>query len=179
MNPLSFPNDSNPRAYFKHNFSSLLDSLDGPNGSDQHPNDTHLPSYPSRSKRKSPTIEFRQQCGTLDPDVMVHWIRFLGALVDFAGAVSLESLVDFLGIEMGGYGQGYRVIRTRPISASFLNESQRITPSPTASPRTRPVSSLSSQQSIGSLRRLFSAMESVDIFLDPETYGFWRRKFPA
>jgi hypothetical protein len=178
--PPSSPGDSGHRRYFKYNFSSLLDSLDDPVAPDQHTNNPDLPSYPLRSKRKSPTIEFRQQRGTLDPDVMKHWIRFLGALVDFAGEISLETLTEFLGIERRSYGSGYEVIEERSVSSTFpLNESRRITPSPSSSPRIRSAANLTGARPIGSMSRLFTAMESANVLLDPETYRFWRRKFPA
>jgi len=177
--PLSSSGDSNHRTYFKYNFASLLDSLDGSTVSNQHPNDTDFPSYPSRSKCKSPTIEFRQPCGTLEPDIMTHWIRFLGALVEFAGAISLESLIEFLGVENKGFGTGSRITEGRTINTSLLIEAQRMTRSPSTSPRATPAASLTGTQPIGSLSRLFTAMESVDTLLDLETYGFWRRKFSA
>lgn len=169
--PPSSSGDSNHRSYFKYNFSSLLDSLDDPIMSD----DTDRLSYPSRSRRKSPTIEFRQQHGTLDPDIMTHWIRFLGTLVKFAGEISLESLIELLGIEKRGQGTGYRVIDGLH-NNSFLSQSQT---SPPFSPRTNPAANLSGAQLIGSLSHLFATMESVGILLDPETYGFWRRKSSA
>jgi hypothetical protein len=111
---------------------------------------------------------------------MTHWIRFLAALVDFAGEISLETLTDFLGIERRGYGSGYEVTEERPFNNAFLEyESRQITPSPSFSPRIRSAANLTGTRPTGSLSRLFAAMESANVLLDPETYGFWRRKFPA
>jgi hypothetical protein len=58
-------------------------------------------------KERGPNIEFIHHPGTLDADHIVHWIRFLSSLVEFAGHIGLESLILFLGLEENGYQYTY------------------------------------------------------------------------
>ncbi|EFE45006.1 hypothetical protein TRV_00257 [Trichophyton verrucosum HKI 0517] len=192
--------------YYKFNFNPLLDSLNIPPPvfSDPEPEPTAevkvgkgtsnghaeptMPAPPAEPqspprpksypapKRKSPTIEFRQQIGTLDPDTMVYWIKFLTALVEFSSKLSDQAVVEFLGLE--------------DIDIEYLSstdegppmEDEERTPYVTIRPPTDPSISLSalalltSMQPVGSLSRLLTAMESVNIDLDSESTRHWRRK---
>lgn len=168
--PLSSSADSSYHTCFKYNFSSLLDPLN------DHQKPGQLPDN-SRSNCKSPVIEFRQGRGTLDPALMAHWIRFLGALVSFAQEVSLESLIEFLGIEKRNDGTGYRVIEERSVKRIFLDGSQQMVPSQQPLPHTRFAVSLAGTGAMGSPLRLLDTLKSAKILLDPDTYGFWRLKF--
>ncbi|EAS35020.3 uncharacterized protein CIMG_00374 [Coccidioides immitis RS] len=178
MNP-RLPAPSNPRdaRYYKYNFTPLLDSLDAPARNiinhDDNNNDNIFP------KRKLPTIEFRQQPGTLDPDTMVHWIRFLGAMVDFSGRIGIQTLIEFLGLEE------WRLDGANPATAGSDSEdppsptyTQHVPTYSTASPPSLSAFSLlSGLQPVGSLSRLLTAMETAHIPLDPDTTRFWRRKY--
>ncbi|KAI1910806.1 hypothetical protein LOZ53_001592 [Ophidiomyces ophidiicola] len=133
-------------AFFKYNFTPLLDSV--------HPTPvTNIGGNCKRiPKRKPPTVEFRYLPGTLDPDTMTHWIRFLGSLVEFAGKIGPQALVEFLGLDQCG----------KSASDSLFSLSA--------------FSMLSGLQPVGGFARLLTAMESAHIPLDPDTTRFWRRK---
>ncbi|EGD95530.1 hypothetical protein TESG_03007 [Trichophyton tonsurans CBS 112818] len=192
--------------YYKFNFNPLLDSLDIPPPvfSDPEPEPTPevkagketsnghteptMPAPPSEPqspprpksysapKRKSPTIEFRQQIGTLDPDTMIHWIRFLTALVEFSSKLTDRAVVEFLGLEDIDIEYFPSTDEDPPM------EDEERTPYVNIGPPTDPSISLSalalltSMQPIGSLARLLTAMESVNIDLDAEITRHWKRK---
>ncbi|EEP75585.1 predicted protein [Uncinocarpus reesii 1704] len=167
----SISRSTNP-LYFKYNFTPLLDSVDAPILPENHIGDNNV-----RPKRKPPTVEFRQQPGTLDPDTMVHWIRFLGALVDFSGKIGLQPLIEFLGLEE------WRLDTAPPNKGPGTeglgnpNYTQHISTYSAASPPSLSAFSLlSGLQPVGSLSRLLTAMETAHISLDPDTTRFWRRK---
>lgn len=52
---------------------------------------------------RGPSIEFKHRPGTLDAAHTIHWVRFLGAIVEFANHIGLESLILFLGLNENGY----------------------------------------------------------------------------
>ena len=173
MNPV-LPNmvDVHGHRYFKYNFIPLLDSVDGAN--------PHFPSDdlkvgPIAPKKKPPTIEFRQHIGTLDPDTMIHWVKFLGAIVELAGKLTSDSIIEFLGLEDwivqpcqnsdNSTGEGYR------------RRLQYIQPPPTNSQRSlSALALLSTLHPVGSIDRLSTAMESAGVPLDDDTARFWHRK---
>ncbi|WEW57478.1 hypothetical protein PRK78_002945 [Emydomyces testavorans] len=175
MNP-QLPTTTNPKEprYFKYNFRPLLDSIHAPfpNSNVINNNNNKIPP-----KRKPPTVEFRQQPGTLDPDTMVHWIRFLGAVVDFAGRLGTQALIEFLGLEE------WHLDASNPVTVCSESEGP---PSPTcpqhvvcrtsSPPSLSALSLLSGLHPVGSLSRLLTAMETIHIPLDPDTARFWRRK---
>ncbi|KAM5476890.1 hypothetical protein MauCBS54593_000160 [Microsporum audouinii] len=184
--------------YYKFNFNPLLDSLDVPQPVITTPDTTKneenssavaeptsliLPSEPLPqpklnpiAKRKTPTIEFRQQIGTMDPDTMVHWVRFLTALVEFSSKLTDQAVIEFLGLE--DIDIDYSLSDDGPVS----NDEEQQTPFVTISTPTDPIASLSafailtSMQPVGSLARLLTAMDSTNIELDSETTRYWRRK---
>lgn len=171
MNP-PLPPAVNPREpqYFKYNFIPLLDSVRTPKHAKDEFQGGRLP------KRKHPTVEFRQQPGTLDPDTMVHYIRLLGAIVHLAGSIGLESLKEFLGVEDWRWinHSGYR---SNSESSSSSADSQHESTHPNISqPSLSAFSLLSNLQPVGSFARLLTAMEVAHIPLDENTMRFWCRK---
>lgn len=56
---------------------------------------------------RGPSIEFKHHPATLDATHVVHWIRFVSALIEFAGHIGLESLILFLGLSENGYAYLY------------------------------------------------------------------------
>ncbi|KAK2757321.1 hypothetical protein FQN54_004835 [Arachnomyces sp. PD_36] len=52
---------------------------------------------------RGPHIMFKHQPGTLDGGHIIHWIRFLGALTEFANHIGMESIILFLGLPENGY----------------------------------------------------------------------------
>ncbi|KAL1959646.1 hypothetical protein VTO42DRAFT_1681 [Malbranchea cinnamomea] len=173
MNPVlpDMVDEYGPR-YFKFNFIPLLDSVDGSN-----------PYYPSENldvgpvtpKRKPPTIEFRQHIGTLDPDTMIHWVKFLAAIVELAGKLTSETIIEFLGLEDWVVRPCEENDGSPP--ANGRCRLQYIQPPPSSSPRSLSAFSLlSTLHPVGSFARLATAMESAHVPLDQETARFWRRK---
>lgn len=180
MNP-PIPNNHGPNSprYFKYNFTSLLDSPDAPDFNLQESNGG---SEHTVLRRKPPTVEFRKQGGTMDPDTMVHWVKFLGALVDFSGKIGTEALLEFLGME------GWTEDSSKKSTPAANGDKPTTT---TSTPKnSRPYSSYSSTspsslsafsiltplQPVGSMIRLLTAMESAHINIDTETARYWRRK---
>ncbi|KAK2802161.1 hypothetical protein FQN51_004842 [Onygenales sp. PD_10] len=139
MNPtLPELNQPNDHCYFKYSFSSLLDPVGGTNN--------HADANPATSSRGG-TIQFRQPVEALDPETMIHWIRFLGSLVDFASEVTLGSLKETLGI-----GEG----NARAVQ-----------------PSARPPE-IATTQPLGTLLRLYNFMDRTNV-LDGKTGRFWHR----
>jgi hypothetical protein len=175
MNPrLAGMVDEHGPRYFKFNFVPLLDSLDGSNP--HYPSRAHeLQTGPVTPKKKPPTIEFRQHIGTLDPDTMTHWVKFLGAIVEFAGKLTPESISEFLGLDEW-------VVRNCEEDGTMADDPNRrrfqyVQPPPTNSPRSLSAFSLlSTLHPVGSFARLCTAMDSAHVPLDTDTYSFWRRK---
>lgn len=170
MNPaLPRTSDEYGPLYYKYNFVPLLDSIDS------NPNfpPSNLKIGPVTTKRKCPTIEFRQPIGTMDPDTMVHWIKFLAAIVELCQKLSAEAIVQFLGLDSW--------------VAETCDDPKESTPGGKRKPRYTQLSQadqdalsalslLSTLQPVGSLSRLITAMESAHVQLDDETVRFWRRK---
>lgn len=176
MNPV-LPNINGGQGsrYFKYNFIPLLDSLDGANPLLQ---SEALEIGPITPKRKPPTMEFRQHVGTLDPDTMIHWVKFLGAIVELAGKLTSESIIEFLGLEDWTV-EPYE--DSSDSSAASVNGARRrlqyIQPPPSNSPRSLSAFSLlSTLHPVGSYARLSTAMESAGVHLDLDTARFWHRK---
>ncbi|EFR02496.1 hypothetical protein MGYG_05489 [Nannizzia gypsea CBS 118893] len=187
---------ANRLRYYKFNFNPLLDSLDAPlpepkpkpgavvdkEASNGHTDATipastpkSQPSYPT-PKRKSPTVEFRQQIGTMDPDTMIYWVRFLAALVEFSSKLSDQAVIEFLGLE------GIDIDYSTSSSGDESLDEERQTPSVTINTPTKSSNSLSAlalltnRQPVGSLCRILTAMDSFMMDLDRENVRYWRRK---
>lgn len=162
--PLSELSDSNPRRYFKYNFASLLDRLDSPTTDDSNVTPDLEPPLRTPPKKKAPTIQFRRPKFPVDnPDIMVHWVRLLGALVEFAGKIKTEALLQFL-------GAGHMAIQNpeppphRPGCPISLFESISI-------PYLYPL--------VGSANQLLDAMKTNEIKMDDDTTAFWRSRAPS
>ncbi|KAK2805595.1 hypothetical protein FQN50_006110 [Emmonsiellopsis sp. PD_5] len=142
MNPaLRELNQLNGHSYFKYDFSSLLDPVRGAD----HSTNSHDAANPATSSRGG-TIQFRQPVAALDPETMIHWVRFLGSLVDFASEVTLGSLKETLGI---GEGNARTVPHARPPE-------------------------FATAQPLGTLLRLYNFMDLTNV-LDGKTGRFWHR----
>ncbi|KAG5297923.1 hypothetical protein I7I48_07199 [Histoplasma ohiense] len=155
MNP-SLPEFRQPNShfYFKYDFSSLLDPTEEPSSATNQPNGHPAPPQPAQSKQK--TIQFRLPSNlVVDPEILIHWVRLLGSLVEFASEVHLDTLNETLGVTVPDTetidNQGGTVIGTRPPE-------------------------FASPQPLGSLLRLFTAMEQAQIPLDSDTARFWYRR---
>ncbi|PGH12139.1 hypothetical protein AJ79_04433 [Helicocarpus griseus UAMH5409] len=159
MNPSlsSLPDTHN---YYKYDFSSLLDSVEESvsvttqsrggvaNGH------TASPSAVQPTRR---TVQFRlPENLAVDPEILVHWVKFLGSLIEFANEVDLSTLKETLGITFQNGGttaaQGNTIVSARPPE-------------------------FAAPQPPGSLLRLFIAMEQVQIPLDSDTARFWYRRW--
>ena len=186
MNP-ALPNmvDVHGPRYFKYNFVPLLDSADPSNpycqsGMEQ------LSIGPITPKQKAPTIEFRQHIGTLDPDTMTFWVKILGAIVELAGKLTSETIVQFLGLDKWTVREVENETKEQPPASSsnepdyhrrrsLRQEYIRIPESDCPDP-TSAFSLLSTLHPVGSFERLCEALEFAHVPLDKETYRFWRRK---
>ncbi|EGE82754.1 hypothetical protein RJZ56_007722 [Blastomyces dermatitidis] len=145
----------NTHSYYKYDFSSLLDPTDEPTPTTNQPNGHPAPPQPTHSKRK--TVQFRLPSNlVVDPEILIHWVRLLASLVEFAKEVQLDTLNETLGVtvpdlEAINNNQGDTTVGARPPE-------------------------FASVQPPGSLLRLFTAMEQAQIPLDSDTARFWHRR---
>ncbi|OJD17521.1 hypothetical protein AJ78_02390 [Emergomyces pasteurianus Ep9510] len=155
MNPL-LPEFRQPNShfYFKYDFSSLLDSTEEANSITNQPNGHPATPPPVQSGRK--TVQFRLPSNlVVDPEILIHWVRLLGSLVEFANEVNLNTLMETLGIA--------------------VQDNETAPNQETAIMGARPPE-FASLQPPGSLLRLFTAMEQAQIPLDSDTARFWHRR---
>ncbi|OJD10693.1 hypothetical protein ACJ73_09719 [Blastomyces percursus] len=157
MNP-SLPQFRQPNThfYYKYDFSSLLDPTDEPTPTTNQSNGHPAPSQQTHSKRK--TLQFRLPSNlVVDPEILIHWVRLIASLVEFANEVHLDTLNDTLGVTVpdleaiNSINQGDTTVGARPPE-------------------------FASAQPPGSLLRLFTAMEQAQIPLDSDTARFWHRR---
>ncbi|OAX82736.1 hypothetical protein ACJ72_02919 [Emergomyces africanus] len=144
----------NSHFYFKYDFSSLLDITEEENSTPNQPNGHTALPQPTQSGRK--TVQFRLPSNlVVDPEILIHWVRLLGSLVEFANEVNLNTLMETLGIAAQDSGiapnQEIAILGARPPE-------------------------FASPQPPGSLLRLFTAMEQTQIPLDSDTARFWHRR---
>ncbi|ODH36023.1 hypothetical protein ACO22_02856 [Paracoccidioides brasiliensis] len=137
--------------YFKYDFSSHLDATgECTPGTNQ--NDPDSPPSDGQSTRK--TLQFRlPSVLVVDPEILIHWARLLGGLVEFASEVNLNTLQETLGISDHGPSpaEGNTTVGPRPPE-------------------------FAAPQPPGSLLRLLTAMEQANIHLDSDTARFWHRR---
>ncbi|KAK2739777.1 hypothetical protein FQN57_006474 [Myotisia sp. PD_48] len=92
--------ESDEPPFYRFDFRSLLDSPELPSDpTTQPPEIDGVRSTDRPRKRKQPTIEFRQACGSLQAEHLVFWIRFLAALMDLAGKLDVANLKVLLGLD--------------------------------------------------------------------------------
>lgn len=184
MNP-DLPNmvDVHGPRYFKYNFIPLLDSADSTNPYYQAGNQ-ELSIGPIKPKQKPPTIEFRQHIGTLDPDTMTFWVKLMGAIVELAGKLTTETIIEFLGLDKWTVRDVEEETEEEQSSTTdepsgrrqrrrqeYIRIPESDCPDPTSA-----FSLLSTLHPVGSFPRLCAALEFAHVPLDDPTYRFWRRK---
>ncbi|PGG95720.1 hypothetical protein GX51_08143 [Blastomyces parvus] len=167
----------NTHYYYKYDFSALLDPADEssltptqttstnqqPNG---HPAPPHPHPQPNPSKRK--TLQFRLPSNlVVDPEILIHWVRLLASLVEFANEVPLDTLNETLGVTVPDPG---------PINNNNSNNSSNSSNSQGDTTVGARPPEFASAQPPGSLLRLFTAMEQAQIPLDSDTARFWHRR---